>query len=223
MPGNAAVFLLFLLDISRFNFIPYNDWILNSRDAWQEEGAFNEVFNQNGYTSYYCVPNLGLFFLMFMLFTIFWLIAYICDIMFKKYGISNIYLKRPFEQILCNFNARFFFEAYLEIAICTFVNLVNLNNHTPEAGFSSFMAVIFFMLLLAFYVWMFSLFFRGGPYRIRDEYITYKYGQTYRYKTIYLGMSLMKLEGHTFYPMFFLIRRNIYAFSVVAMVAYPVG
>lgn len=223
MPGNVAIFLLFLLDIARFNFIPYNQWILDSRDAWQEEGAFNEVFNQNGYTSYYCVPNLGLFFLMFVLFTVLWLIAHICDKVFARCGITNVYVNRPFEQILCNFNARFFFEAYLEIAICAAINVINLNANTSEAAFSSLMCVIFLCLLLSFYVWIFTLFFRGGPYRINDEYITYKYGQTYRYKTIYLGMSLMKLEYHTMYPMFFLIRRNIYAFSVVAMVAYPVG
>lgn len=96
-----------------------------------------------------------------------------------------MYTRRPFEKLMFNFNVRFVLEAYLEIALCVVLNMLSLNDNKNEAGFSSLMAIILLAFLVIFYLWIFTLFFKGGPMRIQDEYITYRYGMNYRYKTIY--------------------------------------
>ena len=73
------------------------------------------------------------------------------------WALCRIFRKEK-EPLLCNFALRFFYEIFLEVCICSIINL------TEKSGFQWVLSFISLIGILVFIGFLISLFFYNGPY-----------------------------------------------------------
>ena len=211
-PGNASGFNGFLIEIAGFDII--DPTILNNELFYlPEDEAYTLSFLQAGFESIYMMFSMGFFFYIFLVNTFLIICSIPLMILAKKCSKVTKVSSKLTSYLYWNGLIRLLMEAYLDVSICT---LINLKRYFWIVEFNSLtlnnLLVIFFAFVLIFFPPFLLIFAACKHNKWQSEEYQNKYG------TLTDGTT-SRLSKHKwlilFIPFMFFLRRIILALTVV--------
>ena len=149
-PGNASGFNGFLIEIAGFDII--DPTILNNELFYlPEDEAYSFSFLQAGFESIYTMFSIGFFFYIFLINTLLIIFSIPLIILAKKCSKVTKVSSKLTSYLYWNGLIRLLMEAYLDVSICT---LINLKKYVWIDEFNALtfnnLLVIFFATVLLF-------------------------------------------------------------------------
>lgn len=166
MPGNAHYFLNKYLDLVRWHNSDLQLWFdsnFNFKKYALDEGLYHKFLQACGYEHLYA-QNLILVIAAVLLITLVWIIIQVKDFIASRRPFQKRRLNKRDEPMVTNFALRFFYEFFLEFAICITLNLsiVDFAEFSPSFQFTSSVLVI--LAIVAIVAFVGSLLCKRGPY-----------------------------------------------------------
>ena len=156
MPASSVTVLTRLLNVARFDWLPITNWIRTNWEFDPSEQGHSEYFRYLGYKQLNVVPLLGFYLVAAFVVLGVYLLALLKDLfVWFVYRPRNLFMKCRHEPWMFNFATRFFYEAFLEICICSFVHVA----HWAEQPSGNLMALamllgsVGFLLLVEQFFW----------------------------------------------------------------------
>ena len=166
-----SVFYVFkrYLNLVRLNSPGFNEHI-------EEEYSVHDFTSEVGYSNYLkssdyvhlFARNLVIIMIALLIIALVWIAFAITDYLSLKKKTIKLqrysFFHRKNEPFMNNFALRFFYEIFLEVCICSTINLALANFDAFSPGFQWILSCITVLGVFVFIGWLISLFFVNGPY-----------------------------------------------------------
>ena len=211
-PGNASGFNGFLIEIAGFDII--DPTTLNNEFFYlPEDEAYSLSFLQAGFESIYMMFSIGFFFYIFLLNIFLILFSMVLMVLAKKCNKVTKVSSKLTSYLYWNGLIRLLMEAYLDVSICT---LINLKKYVWISEFSALtfnnLLVIFFATVLLLCPPFLLIFAACKHHKWKSEDFKNKHGTLIDGTTSKLSKNKWLI---LFIPFMFFIRRIILALTVV--------
>lgn len=217
-PANANSFLYVFIDFTTMEIFPRS-----ATDGFFDlpvRDSFNVNFQASRYESMYTVANARMCFLLITLYLVQCLVWVVLQRLKDKGKCVSATYEKYNSLLYWQVLIRLVFFMYLELALSCFVNLAGLQFAPNDfsAIVSNIVTLLFTLIIIGLPVFIWT-YFGCNVKEINDAEFDKKFGEFYSGLQFYHGSDFNKRKAvryrNLFYPFWFVMRRFLFAFSVV--------
>lgn len=211
-PGNAFNLFSVMITIATFDILPTDKFYPYLFPLPENDLPFNDNFDNMGFGSTYFVGNFGSALLFIIWLSLMYLLYPVCVCCGRNP--KKKWCRRKAEgmknNLFWNGTVLFIVEAYLDIIICCLINLAVIGNPINTVGTALSVVLSVLLMIGCLAVPMLTIFYLRPRFsQLNDSHIKDSFG------SIYEMINLESSKIAIIWPIFFCIRRAIFAIAVV--------
>ena len=137
-----------------------------------DQGSFSHYLSTSDYVHLFA-RNFVIFLIAALVIGLVWILFVILDYLSLVKRNKSLrqywFFRRLHEPYINNFALRFFYEIFLELCICCFIQLALVDFDFASPGFQWILCFVIFLAIVIYLGWIISLFYINGPY-LEDFY-----------------------------------------------------